>query len=112
MASVASIYNIPANQQSLEAWSWNHMAHHRDINRRIFETQQVNLEELVLDPMTLDDMENWLYRHQTMHNAQNQRLNISGFNLLNVDWADPGQRASWIYLHALEHVKAGDQLGV
>lgn len=112
--AIANLLNVPGTQQELDIWNFAHAAAHVDINRLILETHNVSLPAFVLDPMDplRTDFYNWLYLHQEMHNAQNNVLGISGYDLLDIDWKDPGQRAGWIYLHENEHYQASDILGI
>lgn len=109
---VAAIYNVPEDPASLLEWSFNHMAHHRDINRRIWELYNVRIDEYSLDPMNPKDLGVWGYQHQLMHNDQNAVLGISGNDLLDVNWQDQGEREVWILLNASEHYRASNILGV
>lgn len=113
MASVAAIYNVPRDDQSLLEWSFNHMAHHRDINRVIFQRLNIFLPEFSLDPFNPDEIQGvWAQQHQIMHTNQNAVLSISGNDLLDVNWRDEGEREAWIGLNALEHFQANAILEV
>ena len=66
---LAQIQAIPQTPDQIDAWSFVHAANHKDILRRIFETQGKNLNSYFLDsfaPENLDDT-NWLFWHSTMH---------------------------------------------
>mgnify|MGYP001562264443 CR=1 FL=1 len=93
-------------------WSFTHAAHHKDINRVVFELGGSALPEYILDPFNPNDMNTWLYQHQLMHDAQNAVLGIAGFNLTRVDWEDQGDRDAWLWNHAQEHYQAGAILGL
>lgn len=112
MSDVAAIYNVPSTQQELDAWSFSHAAHHRDINRVIFQTLGINLPEYVLDPFDIRNPGVWLEQHQQMHNNQDELLGIAGFDLVDVDLTDYNQLSGWIYLVAYEHKQAADILGI
>jgi len=88
------------------------MAHHRDINRRIYELTQIALPEYLLDPIDPQNTGSWDDLHQSMHDAQNQLLGISGFNLLGIDFSDQQLLATWIFLNANEHHQAADILEI
>jgi hypothetical protein len=109
---VASLANIPDTTEALASWSFNHMAHHRDINRVIFQLHNIALPEYPLDPFNPYDESVFPDQHQAMHNAQNAILQIDGNDLTGVNWSDPGQRAAWIWLNFTEHKQASDILGV
>ena len=112
--AIAALLNIPNTPETTAVWSFSHAAHHRDINRVIYQTQKIALPEFVLDPFDPNslDFQNWLYLHQNMHTNQDNVLGISGFDLTDVTWSDKGQLASWIQLHENEHFQAGNILGI
>lgn len=114
MSGLASLLNVPVTQQELDAWNFAHAAEHADINRLLLANYDVSLPAFVLDPMDpmRIDFYNWLYLHQQMHTLQDQTLGISGYDLLDVDWKDQGQRAGWVQLHENEHYQASNILGI
>lgn len=110
--SLAEISTPPHDADSLASWSFAHMAAHRDINRRIFETKNQSLPLFALDPIDPANTEAWLLQHAEMHNAQNQALNIQGYNLLSLDWQDQDSVLSWITQNYDEHQRACQILGI
>lgn len=110
--AVADIANIPVDQPTLLIWSFSHMAHHRDINRRIYELDVIALPEFPLDPLNPNDPETFLEQHQIMHNNQNAILGIAGQDLSEVNFQDKVELSTWIYLNFIEHQQAGNILGV
>jgi len=109
---VAAIFNVPTDRSSTDEWAFSHAAHHRDINRRIFEVHGIIMPEFVLDPFNPQDLGMFGFQHQILHNLQNTILDIVGNDLLDVQWRDQGERASWINLNAREHLQASQILGV
>ena len=112
MSSVASLYNVPTNDAELETWSFVHQAHHRDILRQIQAVYGQQLSEYALDPMDPENLQVWLDQHQDMHQQMDAVLGIAGYNLDQVEWSDPGNRAGWLFLNAQEHVQAAAKLGI
>ena len=112
MSAVASLFNVPSNKQELDQWSFAHMAHHRDINRVIYNLTGNALPEYELDPVNTDDAGVWEYQHQLMHDNQDAILGIIGFDLSEINWKDRNELAGWIYLNALEHVQAANILEI
>lgn len=103
---VADIANVPGDDaNSLYTWSFAHMAHHRDVNRVILQQHGVQIPEFELDPIDPKDMGVFLYQHQLMHNAANAVLQVSGNDLLDVDWKNVTERTSWIFLNQNEHLQ-------
>lgn len=112
MSAIADLYNVPSTDQERSQWAFAHMAHHRDINRRIYELIQVSLPEYQLDPIDVSNSGSWEYQHQLMHDNQNAILGISGFDLSSVNWQDQNELAGWIWLDANEHAQAADILEI
>lgn len=109
---VASLANVPYDENSLSQFSFAHAAHHRDIIRRIYELSGIELVEFPIDPFNPKNADTFGYQHQQMHNQMNSVLGISGNDLIVVNWQDQGEREGWIFLNFTEHVQAGDKLGV
>lgn len=109
---LADIVNVPESAESLAVWAFSHMAHHRDINRAIYQQFANALPEYPLDEINIADMGVWIYQHQEMHNNQNAILGIGGNDLTDVDWQNQGELSSWIQLNFTEHYQASNLLGV
>jgi hypothetical protein len=109
---LASIENVPSSDQSLNEWSFSHQAHHRDVARRIYELHSLALPEYVIDPMNVNDLGLFGYQHQALHNDVNFVLGVSGNDLSEVNWHDPGEREGWIFLNFSEHQQWNQILGV
>lgn len=112
MSGLASLFNVPSTDEERSQWSFAHMAHHRDINQRIYTLIKVALPEYLLDPISPADPGNWEYQHQLMHDNQNQLLGISGQDLTGVDWNDQRILQGWIFLNSSEHYQAAQILGI
>ena len=111
MSAIAALMNTPSTPQELNEWSFAHAAHHRDINRVLFQKVGAVLPEYVLDPVDLDSW-TWLYQHQELHNKMDALLAISGYDLLDVDFKNQEQLAGWIDLNGDEHFQAANILGI
>lgn len=110
--SLAAIFNVPVDRETLAQWSFAHAAHHRDIIRVIYEISGIALPEYLLDPFDPAGKTNWEYTHQVMHTQMNAILGVAGNDLLSLDWADENKRAAWVLLCASEHRQVGDILGL
>ena len=106
MSGLANLYNVPSNDAERAQWAFAHMAHHRDIARRLYELVKVALPEYILDPIDPNDSGQWEDQHQIMHDNQNQLLGITGQDLTGIDWKDQRLTAGWIFLNASEHYQA------
>lgn len=112
MSAIAALYNVPSNRAELDQWAFAHAAHHRDINRRIYQSTGLALVESILDPINPEDIGVWLYQHQFMHDQFEPVLGIAGYDLLEVDWKNQEELAGWILLNASVHIQAADILGI
>ncbi len=112
MSAVADLYNVPSSDAERAQWAFAHMAHHRDINRRIYELVKVSLPDYILDPINVDDTGDWEYQHQVMHDNQNALLGINGYDLSEVQWKDQAILAGWVFLNSYEHQRAADILEI
>lgn len=110
--SLASIFNIPSSPEQMAAWSFSHMANHRDIIRLIYERGGVILDEYAIDPINLADPKGFLDNHQILHQQFSAVLGLSGFDLSDVDFNQKEQLAVWIDLNARSHRAACDILGL
>lgn len=112
MSSVATLYNVPSNSEDFSTWSFAHAAHHRDINRRIYEVTGLTLPDYILDPFDPRDPSVWEDQHQIMHQNFDAVLEIDGFDLSSVNFEDQGALAGWIFLNATEHYQAANILEI
>lgn len=110
--SIAALLNVPTNRDEMDIWAFTHLAHHRDVNARIFLATGINIEQFPLDPIDPDNPGQWEYHHQDMHSAVNSVLRLSGFDLTNINWKNPGELSGWIQSNSLEHRQWADILGV
>jgi hypothetical protein len=112
MSAVADLYNVPASDEDRAFWAFAHMAHHRDINRVIYQLVKVSLPEYVLDHIDPNDTGQWEDQHQIMHDSQNALLGIKGNDLTGINWQDRNLLAGWIFLNSSEHLQAANILGI
>jgi hypothetical protein len=112
VSGLADLANVPTTDEERAQWSFAHMAHHRDINRRIYELVKVALPEYILDPVNPEDSGDWEYQHQLMHDAQNSILGIVGQDLTGIDWKDQRVLTAWIFLDFNEHYQASNILEI
>jgi len=112
MSGLADLFNVPATTAQLAQWSFAHMAHHRDINRRVYELLAFALPEYIIDPINVDDTSTWEYQHQLMHDAQNTLFGIQGQDLTGVNWKDQRILTEWIFLNSNEHYQISNILEI
>jgi hypothetical protein len=110
---LATLYNLFNDQRGLDQFAFANADLHVRQNAAIAARGGPNLSAYILDPIVLGkNLETWLSVHQETHNQVNQVLGIRGNDLSDVDFSNPQQLASWIWLHAQEHVQASDRLGL
>ena len=112
MSGLASLANVPGTDEERAFWTFAHMAHHRDINARIYLLAKIALPEYILDPVNINDAGDWEYQHQLMHDDQNQILGITGQDLTGIDWKDQRLLAAWVQLNFNEHLQASNILEI
>jgi len=120
--ALSEIVQTPLTPDEVRRWSFAHMANHRDIVRRVYETSTpvppattpppTSLTIFPLDPLDPDNLDQWLYQHSIMHIQMDAVLGIDGYNLLDLDWRDPEQLREWISFNSDEHVIASRLLGI
>jgi hypothetical protein len=109
---LASIANVPSDQNSLNEWAFSHQAHHIDVSAWILANKHDALPSFILDPMNPNNLGVWSYQHQMWHNDINSILGTAGQDLTDVDWRDQSQVASWIFEHMIEHLAWNGITGV
>ena len=112
VSGLADLYNVPTNDTERAFWSFAHMAHHRDINAKIYLLVKIALPEYILDPIDPTDTGQWEYQHQIMHDNQNQLLGIQGQDLTGINWNDQRLLTAWIFLNQSEHYQASNILEI
>lgn len=112
MSDVAALFNVPGTDEERAIWSFAHAAHHRDINRLIYQITGIALPEYILDPFDVDNTGVWADQHQQMHNQMDEVLGINPFNLDEVDWKNKSTLGGWIWDNAQEHYQAANLLEI
>src|SRR5262245_12981259 len=112
LMALAALFNVPLNEAELSAWAFAHAVHHNDMAQAIQTTYSISMPSFILDPISLQDAGVWAEQHQEVHRQMRTVLNISGFDLSEVDWRNPERLASWIQANAAEHVQAAGILNV
>ena len=110
--ALANLTEIPRTPNDYAEWSFANMASHRDIIRVVFQTLGDRLDEYVLDPFDPENLGNWGYLHQIMHDQMNQAIGSSGYQLSGINWGNPRHVSAWIQAHANEHYRISSILNL
>jgi hypothetical protein len=109
---LANLLNVPQNQSDWSLWGFAHRVHHDQIREAIQAQYNVPLQSYPIDPINLDQIQNFLDYNQQAHNDFNGVLGLRGNDLEEVNLNDRSQLQSWIYLHYQEHLSAGQMVKV
>jgi hypothetical protein len=107
---LAALLNVPSTPEEWAAWSWHHRLSHQAIFAATLSQKKVGLTDYVIDPITLT--QDWLQRNQELHLDMDAALGSQSVDLTDVDFNDPKQIQSWIFLHYIEHQTAEQRLGI
>ncbi len=108
----ALLLEVPQSAADWERWSVHHRQDHDLIRQAIQQQGGPNLPQYPLDPIALDQPQQFLAWNQEAHSEMNGVLRAQGSDLEDVDFNDRRQMEAWIFLHYQEHLTAGDRLGV
>lgn len=111
--SLPLLFEAPTDADTWRDWSFNHSVLHTDLIAALQQQKNaIGLQSFLLDPMDLNDLGMWFYRHQVSHNQANAILGTQGYNLLSFDWHDEDQLQEWLFLNGVEHTRFAQVLGV
>lgn len=110
----AVLSEVPTSPQDWEVWSRAHRESHAMIREaiRTREENPIDLPDYPLEPMEQAEIGGFLQRNQRMHVDFNGVLQLTNVDLSSVDFTDPEQLATWIYLHWSNHRDAEAALGI
>ena len=111
--SLLEIQALPQTPQEWAGWSFAHEAHHRDVNRVIWQLHGMTLPDFPLDPFRPEgDTSVWLYHHAVSHNNINAVLKQQDQLLVAVDWQDDDSVQDWMAANFVDHLKWSQTFGV
>lgn len=106
------LLTVPKSPEDWNLFSFHHRQSHDLIVQSIMSQLQVSLPIYVIDPITLEQPQQWLIANQQFHEDMDSTLNVEGSNLQDVDFNNERQLQAWIYLHWQEHQTAEALLGI
>lgn len=109
---LAAIINVPSSDPEWSEWSWHHRLSHSAILSAARQQRGAILVDYVLDPIDRERIEDWLERNQQMHVDATGLVGSQSVDLTDVDFQDPRQVQSWLYLHWQEHQTIERRLGI
>ena len=110
--SLQSLFNVFSDERGLAHFSFANADLHVRQNAAI-QTQYGRVLPTFLDPLPVGSARiNWLQTHAQLHLLTNTVLGIPSNDLNDLDFNDPRQIASWVWLHAQEHLQVSNKLGV
>lgn len=107
-----SLLQIPKTEQEWNNWSWSHRVSHTKIRDAIQAQFTTNLFEYDLDPIPLNQYDQFLRQNAQAHQDMNGVLELQGTDLEGVDFKDDQQREDWFNRHYQEHYDAQAKLKV
>ena len=112
--SVATLFNLPdpRDPRSMAEWSFSNADSHLQIILAIQRKHGKLLTSYVLDPLPVEDIPTFLQRHQAMHADMASVTGIGTNNYTAIDFNDPSAVAYYFQLHAAEHVRTHNLLGI
>ena len=102
----------PTGLQGLEEWAFAHYQHHLAIADAALKVKRVKLVILQIYPMSLDNLQDWLEDHQTIHNEMNALFKVQGNDLSTLNWNDERQREGFFFLNFMEHRSVAANTGL
>lgn len=110
----AVLAEVPKTPTDWEVWSKAHRSSHALIlyALRTRAENPIDLPDYPLEPLEESTMGDFLQRNQRMHIDFNGVLQLENVDLSSVDFSDPAQLETWIWLHFLSHKNAEAALGI
>lgn len=109
---LAALLNVPQNDRDWNIWSWHHRLSHDAIIQAVGKQKKIGLTSYVIDPIPLDNLEDWLERNQLMHLDMDQATGAQSADLSDVDPQDKAQLQAWIQIHYLDHQTVERRLNI
>lgn len=109
--ALAQILYPPPTDKGMEEWFQAHARHHQGIIGALKDTKGIILEDLGLYPVSEHELDDWLRRHQQMHNDMTAAVGVAGSDLAGLDLKDKARSDSWFFQHFLQHQSVSQLCG-
>jgi hypothetical protein len=100
------------NEASISEFSFANQDQHRLIVMQSHVQKNITLTDYPLDPIVPYGLAQWFQLHQQAHNDMSNALNVSNFDISDVDFRDRDQLQAWLWLHFTMHQEAAQLLGL
>lgn len=108
----AVLFEVPHTETEWSRWSWNHRDSHLRIIQSIAAQGGPSLTQYILDPISLDNFQQFLELNGLAHLQMNGAVGTQGAELDDLNPRDNSQLVAWIFEHAEEHRMVEDRLGL
>ena len=109
--SLIELYNTPNDPEFFRIWSFANLDSHNQITAAL-QAKGTMLPIFPLWPISQEDLQGFLLRHQQVHNAMDAALGLLSEDYTNIDFQQPDVVAQVLYLHAEDHRQAHQMLGI
>ena len=107
--TLANLLNVTERDMTVFAFA---NADHHQLVADALKAKGTTVTRYILDPIPGFALKDWLRRHQTSHNDNNNALGVNGNDLTDVDFRKPEEAEAWARLHYTEHAAWASALGV
>lgn len=109
---LASLLNIPHENNDWQWFSWNHRLSHDRIRQAIKAKYGTNLTDYQIDPLDSNNLGIFLQNNASLHTDMNGILKLPGIDLFDSDLTQENQKSAWMWFHWKEHNNAENVLGI
>ncbi len=112
--ALVSLLSAAQSWEELSSWSLAHALDHDEIDIALIAHGKVAFPLSVpLDPLPpIENMIDWLFRHQLKHTEMDDALGVSTSDLTSFDFSNPESIAAFIGSNFSEHNDIHEALGI
>lgn len=103
---LAILQGTPRNRAEWSIWSLANYDALTQIRQAVEAQKGIILPEYQVEPISWDDLDTWLSNNQSAHSDFTGALGQQSSDLLHVDFEDPNQLVSWVWLNYQELFQA------